>query len=314
MEFRRLGKTNLDVSALGFGGATIGFNNVEQNIVNSIIKEANEIGINVIDTAECYGESETLIGNAIKGLREKFFIFTKCGHASGLDLVDWSKDLLEKSIDRSLKRLNTNYIDVMQLHGCSINTLENSDVLEVLKRAQEKGKIRYIGYSGDGEDALYAIKTGHFDVLQTSINIADQQAIRYTIPEAINFDMGIIAKRPIANIAWKDIANVQLKRLERTLKFQERLGNVSTKDLYTYRLKNLNYDFMNLELQDSISYALRFTLSVPAVSTMVVGTTNAEHLLKNNKIIAHGKMPTESYDLIRAKWDEISSGQWKSLS
>src|SRR6185312_865484 len=102
-----------------------------------------------VDTAECYNDSEEKIGRSISGRRGEFHLFTKCGHSAGFDLPDWDPKMLAMQIERSLLRLNTDRVDLVQLHSCSEEMLRQGDVIDVLVRAKEAGKTRYIGYSGD---------------------------------------------------------------------------------------------------------------------------------------------------------------------
>ncbi len=171
MERRALGKTGMEVSVLGFGGAEIGFEKATPETVERLLGSALDAGLNVIDTGECYGSSEELIGQAVSHRRGDFFLFTKCGHASGFDLPDWDLTMLEQSINRSLERLRVDCLDLVQLHTCSEEMLRQGDVIGVLERARAAGKTRFIGYSGDNNAALYAVECGAFDTLQTSINI-----------------------------------------------------------------------------------------------------------------------------------------------
>ena len=145
METRRYGNTDMMVSVLGFGGAEIGFRGATVNEVERLLGSALDAGLNVIDTAECYRTSEELIGQAVSHRRSDYYLFTKCGHAAGLPGRDWQPDVLEASIDRSLKRLKTDYVDLIHLHSCDLDVLKRGDVIEVLQRAKEKGKTRYIG-------------------------------------------------------------------------------------------------------------------------------------------------------------------------
>ena len=174
MEKRKLGKTDMQVSALGFGGSEIGYQSVAALTVKKMLNSALDTGVNVIDTAECYVSSEELIGQAVAGRRKEYYLFTKCGHFTGWGQPDWRPPSLLKSIERSLRRLKTDCVDLIQLHSCSEEELKKGDVIEALKRARERGHTRYIGYSGDGRDALYAIECGEFDTLQTSVSLADQ--------------------------------------------------------------------------------------------------------------------------------------------
>lgn len=294
MEKRRFGSTDLQVSILGFGGAEIGYETSEQT-VDHLLGSALDAGLNVIDTAECYGESESLIGNALSHRRrDDYYLFTKCGHARGMDFEDWDLTLLEQSIDRSLKRLQTDYVDIIHLHTCSEELLRQGDVIKVLQRAKEKGKTRYIGYSGDHKAALYAIQTGVFDSLETSVNIADQEAIELTIPEAVRQGMGVIAKRPIANVAWR----------------YDELDESNYAYMYWLRLKELIYDFLNGEVPDGVEQALRFTLSVPGVHTAIVGTRNLNRWLENAELVHKGLLEKEQYEAILARWRAVAKPDW----
>ncbi|MDM5339805.1 aldo/keto reductase [Fictibacillus enclensis] len=294
MEKRAFGKTDMEVSVLGFGGAEIGFSGATAETVDRLLGSALDAGLNFIDTAECYGNSEELIGKTMSHRRNDFYLITKCGHASGFEAPDWDPQMLSESIDRSLTRLNTDRLDVVLLHSCSKDLLKQGDVIEVLERAKEQGKTRYIGYSGDSDDALFAIQTNAFDVFETSLNIADQQAIELTLPEAQQRGMGVIAKRPIANVAWKS---------------GEKPDNEYIQE-YWERLQHLQYDFLDNELTASVEKALRFTLSTPGVHTAIVGTQNPERWTKNAQLLAKGALPKDEYDAIRNEWRKQSQENW----
>lgn len=284
----------MEVSVLGFGAAEIGYQGVPFERARELLNKALDAGLNVIDTAECYRNSEELIGRAISNRRNEYFLFTKCGHASGFDLPDWDPKMLEQQIDRSLKRLQTETVDLIQLHGCSKDLLEKGDVVRVLEEARSAGKARFIGYSGDGEDAVYAIHSGKFDTLQTSINIADQEAIGVTLPMAHEKQMGVIAKRPIANAAWKTGTRPQ------DAYHQE----------YWDRLQKLDYRFLQESLNDSISIALRFTLAAPGVGTAIVGTSNPDRWAANARLLESGALSPEEVEMIRDRWREVAGSDW----
>jgi aryl-alcohol dehydrogenase-like predicted oxidoreductase len=294
MEKRRFGKTDMQVSVLGFGGAEIGFQQASLSEVERLLGSALDAGLNVIDTAECYKTSEELIGQAVAHRRNDYYLFTKCGHASGFDAPDWDPKMLADSIDRSLKRLKTDYVDLIHLHSCKEELLRDGAVIEVLKRAKEAGKTRYIGYSGDGNAALYAVQCGAFDSLQTSINIADQQAVQLTLPEAVVRQVGVVAKRPVANIAWRSGEEPPASAYHQT---------------YWERLRQLKYDFLQGDLTEAVETALRFTLSQPGVCTAIVGTANPERWVQNADLADKGVLPDAQMQAIRSRWNEVEAGK-----
>lgn len=295
MERRQFGKTDMQVSLLGFGGSEIGYENASEETVAKLLNSALDAGLNVIDTAECYQSSEELIGQAIGNRRQDFYLFTKCGHPRGIGSEDWSIPSLLESIERSLRRLKTDCLDLIQLHSCSESVLRKGDAITAMQSAREKGYTRHIGYSGDSLAAKFAVDCGAFDVLQTSINIADQEALELTLPLAREKQMGIIAKRPIANAAWKE----QHKPID------------SYHHVYWDRLSKLHYDFIRQwPLEGSIAHALRFTLSVPGVHTAIVGTAKPGRWFENAKMIETGSLSEGEFETIRERWDDVRSRTW----
>lgn len=280
---------------LGFGGAEIGYENARNEDVARIVSAAMDAGVNVFDTGECYQDSEEKLGLALRGHRSQVFVLTKCGHASGLEGEDWSPRVLAESIDRSLIRLRTDYVDLMQLHSCSSDVLRKGEAIEVLQRARQAGKTKFIGYSGDGDDALFAVSTGAFDTLQTSVSVLDQQAITMTVPAAADRAMGVIAKRPIANAVWR------FTNKPESSYYHE----------YWDRLRKLDYEFMrDGDIARSVATALRFTLSVPEVHVAIVGTKSPARWAQNSTMLNDGPLPAEYYSAIRNRWMAAAPSSW----
>jgi hypothetical protein len=292
VERRRLGRTGLEVSVLGFGGSEIGYEQASPATVARLLERALDAGLNVVDTAECYERSEELIGRALGSRRRECLLFTKCGHPHGWGRGDWSPASLLASIERSLRRLRTDHVDVIQLHSCSEAELRRGDVLRALTTARERGLARFLGYSGDGEAARYAVLTGAFDTLQTSLSIADQEPIELTLPLARERDMGVIAKRPIANAAW----------------LARRVARGAYEYEYWRRLQALGYDF--LTGPDAVGTALRFTLGVPGVHTAIVGTARPGRVEENARAVAGGGLGEAEMAAIRARWAEVGGASW----
>lgn len=295
MEKKPFGKTGMNVAALGFGGGEIGYEGAEYATVKELLMAALDEGLNVIDTAECYVDSEEKIGETVSHRRNDFYLFTKCGHGDTYAEDKWSKRDITKSIERSLKRLKMEYVDLVQLHSCNEAILRKGEVIEALQEAKKAGKTRFIGYSGDGTDAVYAINTGAFDTLQTSVNIADQQCIEQTIPLAVGRGMGIIAKRPIANAAWT---------------FKTKPENTYIQP-YWERFQDLKFDFAaNGDVNAAVEKALRFTLSVPGVNVAIVGTKRPGRWRENARLLEKGPLSQEEFAAIRKVWFERSKADW----
>lgn len=294
MEKRRLGKTDMTTSVLGFGGAEIGFQNATETDVSNLLAAAIDSGLNAIDTASAYLESEMLIGRALGSRRKSIYLFTKCGSTDGFSRSDWSPRGLQEHIERSLKNLRTDYLDLIQLHSCSADLLRQGDVIAALQKARDKGYARYIGYSGDNADAVAAVKTGAFDTLQCSISILDQANLNEVLPLARECGLGMIAKRPIGNAVWYSAEPPQGDY------YQE----------YWKRAKKLNYDFCRVGDAGSISRALRFTLSQPGVHVAIVGTRKPGRWAENANFVKEGPLSQSEIDVVRGHWSKVANASW----
>ena len=293
METRRLGKTGLDVSRLGVGLAEIGFQlNMDQvHEASIVLNTALDNGINFLDTSACYGNSEALIGEAVAHRRNEYVLATKCGHVAGdYQGEPWTAQTVTHSIDRSLRRLRTDHIDLIQLHSCDVDVLERGEVIEALLAAQEAGKVRFLGYSGDNESALWAVESDYFDTLQTSFNLVDQRARDNLFPKAEGAGMGIIAKRPIANAAWgADRAPSAYARpyFERAQAMRAQGPLPGAPD-------------------HRILLALGFTLAHGAVDTAIVGTRNPRHMQMNIEWVEHAlPIAAELVEELQSRFDEL---------
>ena len=289
-----MGKTDMDVSVLGFGGSEIGYQRVSAKTVARLLGGALDAGLNVIDTAECYEDSEELIGKALGARRRDVHLFSKCGHARAEARSDWRPEALSRSIERSLRRLATDHLDLIQLHSCGLDVLQRGDAITALERARDRGWVRYIGYSGDGEAARWAVESGRFDTLQTSVSIADQEALDLTLPAARAAGLGVIAKRPLANVAWR------YARKPAEAYYQE----------YWERLRALDYAFLRGKADAAVKTALRFTLGVPGVHTAIVGTTKPDRWRQNAALLGDGRLPEAERERLRARWRAVAPASW----
>ena len=310
METRTLGKTGLEVSVMGFGGAPIGYLSETVERSRRVLDRLLDAGVNLLDTAACYPGSEYLIAKAAAHRRKDYVLVTKCGHrADDISAPEWSPELIEESIDRLLGLLETDHIDVVLLHSCDQEVLRQGDAIGALVRAQEAGKVRFIGYSGDNETAAFAMSFPELTVLQTSINICDQMNIERAIPAAVERGAGVLVKRPLANAAWKAPA------LQRGV-YQ------SYSEPYSKRLASMHLDpatlgFHGMRDEELQRIALRFTISVPGIHCALVGTTNPAHVDTNLKVIEEGPLPASTYAAVRQAFVTAQSkagAEWHGLT
>lgn len=283
----------MQVSALGFGGAPIGMLETDPRRVGHVLNLVLDHGVNLIDTAANYRGSEEVIGKTVGHRRNDYVLVSKCGRP----LADpsskaWSVRGITSSIHQSLRRLRTDHLDVMLLHSCDLETLRRGEALAELIRARDAGKVRFVGYSGDNEAAAYAAELSEVAVVQISINLCDQVNIECVLPIAARYNVGVMAKRPIANAAWK-----KLSRQPGAYK--------SYAKTYTERFAAMAVTPAQLGFQGEASrlwpeIALRFTLSHEGVHTAMVGTTDPENALANVRATSRGPLPGQVIERLRS--------------
>jgi aryl-alcohol dehydrogenase-like predicted oxidoreductase len=301
MEKATLGNTGLEVTRLGVGLAEVGFelNFADEDRAGKVLNSALDAGINFLDTAACYDISEELLGRTVSHRRSEYYLATKAGHVTdGYQGQEWTYQTVAHSIDRSLVRMRTDHLDLVQLHTCEVDVLERGEVIRALQDARRAGKARFIGYSGDNEAALWAVESGLFDTLQTSFNLVDQRARLELFARARAKGMGIIAKRPIANSAWgaprspRSYADEYFRRAQALLAAGPIPGAPD----------------------DRIALALGFTLSHPEVNTAIVGSAKPEHMLANISLLKSGlRLAPEVVETLHQRFEQIGR-EWDQRS
>lgn len=299
MEMRTLGQTGLQISRLGIGLAEIGYELTQASEAQAaaVLNTALDGGINFLDTAACYGISEELIGRTIADRRDEYVLATKAGHAVEEGEEDWTASTITRSIERSLKRMKTDHVDLVQLHSCGVDVLERGEVIEALLDAKEAGKTRFVGYSGDNEAAEWAVESGHFDTLQTSFNLVDQKALGGLFSKVEDQNMGLIIKRPIANATWgaaesrSSYHNEYHRRAQRMAEF----GPIPEAP------------------EDRILLALGFVMAHEAVDTAIVGTKNPDHVRKNIHWVEHAlPISDKAVETLHRRFQELGQN-WKQM-
>ena len=203
MPMRRLGRTDLKVTCLGMGGAGIGRGDVNDDEAVAAVRRAIELGINYLDTAPLYGESERRVGLALAdGWREKIFLATKTGtHPEWRG--DYSGAGTRRSVENSLRLLGTDYLDVCLVHDPEDMepVVAKGGAFDELQRMREEGIVKFIGLGvREHEFHQIAIETGVVDVILTYLDytLLSQTADEWLLPLAVENDIGVINGSPIA--------------------------------------------------------------------------------------------------------------------
>lgn len=278
MDIRSYGNSGISLPVLGFGAGLIGDPAMDEQYVGYFVNQIVDAGINFIDTARGYGLSEERIGRHLSWRRKDFILSTKVGYGIP-GYQDWTYDCVAAGVHHALKVLQTDYIDIVHLHSCPIETLRRGEVVNALHAMVSQGKVRVAAYSGENKALEFALNTGLFGGLMSSINIFDQRSLHAIVPSSIHRGIGYIAKRPIGNAPW--------------LHPSRPVGHYCEE--YWVRMNAMKLTFK----ADWLDVALRFSAFAPGISSAIIGTTNLDHIKKNVEIIAKGPLDPQTIETIQ---------------
>jgi aryl-alcohol dehydrogenase-like predicted oxidoreductase len=285
---RTLGRTGIEATILGFGamelrGADSGRHRrpITPEQAGRVLNDVLDLGINYIDTSIDYGTSEEYIGEYISDRRGEYFLASKCGCLVGAPPVApdqrqphiFTRENIVAGVDQSLRRMKTDYLDVVQLHASpSMATLEADDVVATLLELKADGKVRFIGSSSTLPNIGDHVALDVFDVFQIPYS-ALERAHEAVITEAAAHGAGTVIRGGVAR--------------------GEPGAGTGAEDVWAA------YERADLDsLADGASrseFMLRFTISHPALSTTIVGTLNPEHLAENVAAVKKGALPEDVY-------------------
>jgi myo-inositol catabolism protein IolS len=296
MQYRALGKTGLKVSVVGIGTWQYGGEwamEFTQADVDAIFDKGRELGVNLIDTAECYGDhtSEAFVGNAINRDRDNWIVATKFGHVfhSPFNRTDErsAKDVRSQVV-KSLAALKTNHIDLLQYHSVRDSEFMDESVRDELSKLVAEGKVRFIGNSigsaaigADGHN-VQAEGSAKFNVtaLQVIYNRLDrrpEEGAQSVFKTAIEQNLGVLARVPLASGLLSGKYKPGATFLEGDVRAKWKDPNLDEK------LK-LVQEIARTEVPhgvDMASWALAWCLKHPAVSAVIPGCKTAEQLARN---------------------------------
>ncbi|HET7658065.1 MAG TPA: aldo/keto reductase [Bacillales bacterium] len=288
MKYRKLGKTDLNVSVVGVGTWQFGGEwgkDYTQKEVDAIMDKAKETGINLIDTAECYGDhlSESFIGNAIRREREDWILATKFGHHyEGLmeRTNHWSAKEVVKQLDDSLRELQTEYVDLYQFHSGSDEAFDNDDLWTALDKQVQSGKIRHLGISIGSNDNLHQTDLAsqfNAETIQVVYNRLDRKPEERVFPSCERQNLGVLARVPLASGYLSGKYKPGAAFAENDVRHRHDQDETSEK-------LRLVEQIQREEVPGGVNmaqWALAWCLKHPAVTTVIPGCKNVEQVELN---------------------------------
>lgn len=299
IETRPLGRTGTDVTILGYGamelrGAPRG-PAISDEDAGQLLNEVLDAGLNLIDTSPDYGRSEELIGRYLGHRRDEYFLASKCGCLLGPPPPgatppfphDWSAANVRAGVEQSLRRLGTDRLDLVQVHmSPSRAQLEAERTVPTLMALRDEGKVRFIGMSGILPNLPDHIAMDVFEVFQIPYS-AVQREHEELITAAAGAGAGVLIRGGAARGTASEDKNWTVQPLS--------LSGPPAQD----RWQAAGLDELLGESMSRHEFILRFTLSHPALSSTIVGTSSLEHLRGNLAIAERGPLPADLYQ--RAK-------------
>lgn len=287
MKYRRLGKTELKVSVVGVGTWQFGGDwgkDFNQKEVDAILNRAKELGINLLDTAECYGPhhmSEKFIGDFLsRDRREDWVIASKFGHRWHEHWEEaWDAEQIRIQLEESLKALRTDYIDLYQFHSGSDEVFNNDDMWTMLDKQVQAGKIRHLGISIGSNTNLYQTDKAtelNAKAIQVVYNRLDQAPEEVVLPSCLRQDLGVLARVPLAS------GYLSGKYKPGTV-FSDNVRKNRDQDEINAKLK-LVEEIRRNEVPEGVpmaEWALAWCLKHPAVSCVIPGCKSVEQVEMN---------------------------------
>jgi len=279
LKYRVLGKTGLNVSVVGVGTWQFGGEwgmHFDQAAADAILGRAGELGINLIDTAECYGDhySETLIGHFLRGRRQKWVVASKFGHkflANFERREVWEAEEVTRTVEDSLRALQVETIDLLQFHSGPNTAFDNADLWEALHRLVQSGKVGHLGLSiSPNTNSYQAGRAGQVgaETVQVIYNRLEREPEAEVLPACLSQNLGVLARVPLASgllsgkyrpgAVFSDPDDVRSKRDPADI--QARLAQVEE-----IRLNELP------QSQSMAAWALAWCLRHPAVTCVIPG-------------------------------------------
>lgn len=303
MQYRKLGNTDLTVSALGFGGSPLGggFRPVDEAEAIRTVHTALDLGLNFIDTSPYYGvtRSEILLGKALRTIpRDRYVLATKVGRY-GMDDFDFSAARITRSVDESIQRLGVDHIDLIQCHDIEFGRLDQvvQETLPALRRLCQAGKVRWIGITGlPLQIYRYVLERTEVDTILSYCHYSlNDTALEGLLPTLTAKQLGIINAAPLSMGLLTDRGAPDWHPASADIR------RICAAAAQACRQKGL----------DIQKLALQFSVSHPAIHTTLVGSANAENMRRNVEWVESPVDP-EALATVQAMLAPIHNQTWLS--
>ncbi len=317
MEYRRLGKTNFNISAISLGTWQVGGrwgSGFDNENAEKIINSAIDSGINFIDTADVYGSglSEKAVGKVIRSRKEKVYIATKCGRKLDPHVnASYQPEVLRKFVEESLKNIGTEAIDLIQLHCPPPEVFYRPEIFELFDKLKSEGKILNLGVSVEKiEEGLKAIEYPNVTAIQIIFNIFRQRPAELFFKEAAKKDVGIIVRVPLASglLTGKFTESTKFdpkdhRNFNRDGAYFDKGETFAGVD-YSAGIEAVQKLLEVFPEKDLISVALKWILMFREVSCIIPGASNPSQVLTNIRAIDYPALNDHQMHIINKIYDK----------
>jgi aryl-alcohol dehydrogenase-like predicted oxidoreductase len=291
MESRALGKTGIEVSAFGLGTWEFGglwWGPIDAHDSVALLHRAFDLGVTTYDASDAYGNgrSEVILGEAFRGRRHETVLITKSGYLVGIDGAQtlflqrdapqpqcYEPWYIRNECELSLRRLQTDYIDIYLLHDPPLDVVKREEPWETLRELKLAGKVRSIGLSSSTASCLEAVRRGHAEVVEVSYSVALQEAAAELFPLCAEKGVGVLARSPFAS------------------------GRLFQDEALVARLTE---NLVKPPIASLHEAAVKFVLSHPHVASCITGVMKAEELDANVRAAQPPYLSAEQRNLVEA--------------
>jgi len=301
-----LGRTGIEVTRLGYGTweieGRIQGNPVSRPVsekhVSTMLNTALDSGMNLIDTADCYGHAEEFIGRSVSHRRSEFSIATKCGcnwrgRSRSSPPKLFTRESVLNNVERSLKRLKTDYVDILQLHNPTTAQVEDNELIDALLEAKRQGKTRWIGMSSDMPLLPPLTVFEELDIFQMGYQPMQRESEDWIV--RLGDDRrGIIIRSRAAK---------GQPHYEGTLAYSQ--GRIASGPGTWVNFDKARLDELRDEGDSRIAFMLRYVISLPQAHTVVVGTLSLEHMEENVRAVQRGPLSPDTLEEANRRLEKL---------